>query len=252
MSKLIKLTILLIAILCSITAKATSDLLNDVQVDVRVGYNLGGTTPLNMPASIRKLNSYHLQFAPTIGLMAYKPLKDKWGLTTGLYFENKGMHEDATVKNYRMTMVRGTEKLQGVFIGSVTTKVRQWMFTLPVQLTYPVNKVLLKFGPYASYITSQYFRGWAHDGYLRVDNPTGQKVEIGNDVSSRGDYDFSDDLRRWQVGISLDAVWRIRNRFGIYGSVAWGLTPVHQSDFHTIEQKLYPIYTSIGFTYHIK
>lgn len=59
-----------------------------------------------MPATIRSLDSYKLEPNFSLGLGIYKPLSDKWGLTTGLHLENKGMNIDATVKNYHMAIVR--------------------------------------------------------------------------------------------------------------------------------------------------
>ena len=66
----------------------------------------------------------------------------------GLHFENKGMKTDATVKNYHMKITRGNEELEGMFTGSVVTKVDQSLATIPVQATYDISKkVRVKLGP---------------------------------------------------------------------------------------------------------
>lgn len=218
----------------------------------RLGYNLGGTAPVGMPATIRSLSKYTIKMNATIALDAYKPIDDRWGVMAGFHIENKGMDIDARVKNYHMEMRQGGETLEGRFTGQVVTIVEEWMLTLPLQVTYDISsKVRLKFGPYFSYLLSNKFNGYAYDGYLRVGNPTGEKVEMGTDKASRGDYDFSDDMRKWQFGIDVGADWYFSKRVGTYIDLSWGLSGVFRRHFNTIEQTLYPIYGTIGITYKL-
>ena len=107
-------------------------LMDNIELKMHLGYNIGGTAPVGMPASIRRLNSYTLQPNLVLGVEADKALDDHWGLTLGLQIENKGMKEDARVKNYHEEVVRGGEKLAGMFTGDVTTEVTEWMLTIPL------------------------------------------------------------------------------------------------------------------------
>ena len=229
------------------------DIFGDLRYQVRLGYNIGGTAPVGMPATIRSLDSYKPKMNLLIGLDAYKPLPGKWGIIAGFHYENKGMETDARVKNYHMEMRSGGERLEGLFTGQVVTKVEEWMVTLPLQATYDVSRnVRLKAGTYFSYIMSRDFSGYAYDGYLREGDPTGQKVELGHNEGERGEYDFTDDMRRWQFGIDVGADWYFSKRCGAYADLTWGLSALFNKDFKTIEQKLYPIYGSIGLTYKLK
>lgn len=221
-------------------------------VKARLGYNVGGTMPLGMPASIRKLNSYALQMAPAVGANVLLPIDATRGIQLGLLFEHKAMKEDANVKNYHMEITQGGQTLAGMFTGNVTTKVSQWMLTVPAQAVWRVRKVNLKFGPYVSIVMGQDFSGWAHMGYLRVDDPTGAKVELGEAENERGNYDFTEHLRRVQFGMMLGADWDLSNRLGLYADLNWGMTAAFHSSFHTIEQNLYPIYGQLGITYRIR
>lgn len=132
------------AILCLCSAEAwgqnLGELLHKFTYQARIGYNLGGTAPIGMPATIRTLHSYTLQPNLQLGIDAHYPLNNKWGLMFGLHFEGKGMKIDAGVKNYHMTMVKGGEQLDGVFTGNVITKVDQNLATIPVQATYDVQR----------------------------------------------------------------------------------------------------------------
>lgn len=219
---------------------------------VRVGYDVGGNMPIGLPPEIRKLNSYTPQLNPSVGFDAKLTFNDHWSALASLRFENKGMSEDANVKNYHMEITRGDQKLAGMFTGDVTTKTAEWMLTLPIQAAFRINKVDLRVGPYISYLINREFSGWAHNGYLRKDDPTGAKIELGEGPNERGDYDFSEHMRHWQWGVGLGADWHFGKRMGAYAELNWGVTPTMKSDFHTIEQTLYPIYGTLGLTYRLR
>ena len=267
MKRFMTLAILLTSsILCAFSSnsgnkdKESNSLLRNYQYYARLSYNLGGTAPIGMPATIRTLHSYTLQPNFSLGVDAYHALDKRWGFIVGLHFDNKGMKTDAGVKGYHMKIVRGGEQLEGIFTGSVVTKVDQSQITIPLQGTYDISsKVRIKLGPYISYATSKKFEGWAYDGYLRRQeeghekgDPTGQKVELGHDEGERGEYDFSSDMRNFQYGIDLGADWYITKRWGASVGLTWGLTGVFKKDFTVIEQTMYPIYGNIGVIYHLK
>ena len=94
-----KKTILSLALLAaSALSVHAGGILDDLKYDLRAGYNIGGTMPMGMPASIRSLDAYRPTLSVMLGLGVYKPLTDKWGLTTGSRLENKGM-DIATERN---------------------------------------------------------------------------------------------------------------------------------------------------------
>ena len=219
---------------------------------VRLGYNIGGTAPIGMPATIRKMNKYTFKPNFSLGIDVQKDLWGKWGLLTGIHLENKAMEIDATVKNYHMEMVQGGERLEGMYTGNLVTECQEWMLTVPLMATWRTGKVLLKAGPYVSYVSTRVFEGYVYDGYLREGDPTGLKIELGNEADTRGEYDFSDDLRTLQLGVMVGADWHFGKRLGAYLDLAWGLTEAFHSDFKTIEQSMYPIYASVGLTYNLK
>lgn len=246
-------TILIILLLSVTFVAGANDILEGWEYTARLGYNIGGTMPLGMPASIRSLNKYKLKVDLSIGADAHKRITPLWGVLTGLYLENKAMEVDATVKNYHMAMVQGNEKIEGYYTGSLVTECNEWLLTLPVMLTFNAGeKVLVKCGPYISYLLSRSFKGYVYDGYLRQNDPTGQKIEMGKSENTRGTFDFSDKMRHFQFGVDLGMDWQIANHWGAYADLKWGLSGIHQSSFRTIEQTLYPIFGTLGVIYKIK
>ena len=63
--------VLLLTIAISMWGISLPDSLN---YTFRIGYNIGGTAPVGMPATIRKLNSYDFQPNVSLGLDVHKDL----------------------------------------------------------------------------------------------------------------------------------------------------------------------------------
>jgi len=227
--------------------------MEDLQIRARIGYSIGGTAPIPLPATIRSIDGYRLTPSFMAGFDAQLPLNERWGIMTGLRFENKGMDGDVTTKAYRMEMKKGDTMLNGLFTGHIKQEVTEWMLTLPIQATLKLgSKWTLRGGPYVSLLLSKEFSGIASDGYLRQETPIGAKVNIGNKEGEWATYEFNDDMRNFQFGVSLGADWQFYKNFGASADLNWGLTGIFNSDFKTVEQTLYPIYGTIGFFYKIK
>ena len=245
--------IILIATALFIGNTANAGTLDSLEVKARVGYSIGGTSPLPLPETIRSIESYNLTPSFMVGLDAMLPLSQKWGVMAGLRFENKGMKAAVTTKAYYMEVVKGDQQMAGLFTGHVEQKVKQWMLTIPVQATFKLgNKVMLKGGPYVSFLLNKEFIGIASDGYLRKDNPTGAKILMGSKEGEWATYEFNDDMRSVQFGIGIGADWQVHKRIGLSADLNWGLTGVFPGDFKTVEQTLYPIYGTIGVYYRFK
>ena len=218
-----------------------------LSLKARVGYSIGGTAPIGIPATIRSIEAFRLTPSLMAGVDVNVPLHDHWGLLTGLHIENKAMDTEVTTKGYRMEVVKGDSKIEGLFTGHVQQDVTQWMLTLPVMATYELcQKVTLKAGPYLSLLVDKDFSGIASDGYLRQGTPTGPRVNMGNKKGEWATYDFSDDMRRLQMGVAVGADWQLHPHLGLSADLNWGLTGIFKSDFKTVEQTLYPIYGILG------
>lgn len=247
-----KKTLALLVLFYMTVCAQANNFIKDMNYIVRLGYNIGGTAPIGMPATIRELNKFKIQPNFTLAFDAQKDFWGRWGLLMGVHFEDKGMEVDATVKNYHMAIIQGGDKMEGYYTGRLVTEVDQGMLTVPIQATYRVNKnLLLKLGPYISYVSTRKFSGYVYDGYLRNVVPTGEKINIGNTENTRGNYDFSEDMRSFQFGIDAGIDWQIYRRWGAYADLQWGVTGVHKSSFKTIEQTLYPIFGTVGVIFRL-
>lgn len=241
--------------LCLFGQSQAQKLLENNSYYIRLGYNVGGTAPVGMPATIRSLSRYTLQPNLLIGADVHKHFGGgKWGLMVGLHLEQKDMKVDARVKNYHMAMRIGNEApVRGVFTGQVVSEAGLGMVTIPVLATYDITpKVRIKAGPYVSYAYQTEFSGYAYDGYIREKDPTGTKVMVGIGDAANGTYDFSDSMRNLFFGIDVGADWYFSRRWGASIDLSWGLNGIFKRNFDVIDDTLYPIYANIGVTYKIK
>ena len=253
MKNSIAYTLLIIAASVLIGSTAQAGTPEDLQLKARVGYNIGGTTPIPLPETIRSIESFSLTPSFMVGFDAMLPLSNQWGITAGLRFENKGMKAAVTTKAYFMEVVKGDQKMAGLFTGHVEQEVKQWMLTVPVMATFTLSrKVMLKGGPYMSILLNKGFSGIASDGYLRKDSPTGPKILMGDREGEWATYDFDNNMRRLQFGIDIGVDWQLHKRIGLMADLNWGLTGIFPGDFKTVEQTLYPVYGTIGVFYRLQ
>lgn len=244
-----RIVILILTVGATLVAQAGD---GHLALRARVGYNLGATTPLGMPASVSSIDAYRLTPSVAVGVDMAMPLGARWLLAAGLRFENKAMDADITAQGYHMELRRASESIEGLFTGKVSQQVSQWMLTAPVYAVYECSpRWRLKAGPYLSLLVGRDFSGIASDGYLRQGGPTGPKIAIGDTPGTWATYDFSDEMRRVQVGLMLGADWKPMQRIGFSLDVGIGLTGIFPSDFATVEQTLYPIYGTVGVFYAI-
>lgn len=221
--------------------------LKGLEYSIKAGVNIGGTSPLPLPVEIRSIESYNPTLCTTLEGSVTKWFNNsKWGIETGIRLENKGMKTKARVKNYNMEMISKEEgHVKGRWTGMVSTKVRNSYVTLPLLATYKLTpRWKLQGGAFFSYMLEGDFSGTAYDGYLRDEDPTGEKVYL-----TEATYDFSDDLRRFQFGAQLGADWKAFKHLLVSANLTWGFKDIFKSNFETITFDLYPIYLNVGFGY---
>lgn len=219
------------------------------EVKINAGYNIGGTSPLPLPAEIRKIEKYSPPaFAPHIALEVTRWFNDKWGISAQFTMDYKGFTVRDSVLNLHTEIEMGDETYTGAFTGHNKTKISNSYITVPITATYKISdKWLVQAGLYAAYLYNPGFSGTASDGYIRKGGPTGEKTEV-----DEATFDFSDDLNKIDFGIQVAGEWRFSTEFALRGQLAWGLRPVFPSDFTGMSFDMYNIYGTIGVSYILK
>ena len=219
----------------------------------RVGYTLGGTTPLPLPAEIRSIDAFTPKGGVTVGVDGYKMFARRWGMSLGLHFFYEGFHTSADVKNYHMSLTMDQNTLSGYFTGKDITNTEMWGMIFPLMATFAISpRWNVSAGPYFSTYFHQTFSGKVYDnkqgvGYLRVDDPTGEKVSI--DRSNPATYNFAEHMLQWNGGIELCFDWKAMRHMNVFGKVDWGLSNIWEREFDAVDFKMYPLYATFGVAY---
>ena len=223
---------------------------NHFEHKIIAGFNLGATAPTSIPAEIRSIDAWWPQFTPQLGYNITYKLNRKWGVGSGISLDYKGMGTKATVKYIYTSIViedGSKDALEGYFVGKNETTIKLAYATIPLYAIFKINDSWqVRAGGYASYLFSGKFSGTASNGYIRVNEPTGEKVEI-----TEASFDFNDKLRNFDFGLLVGGEKQINDRFGIYGNLNWGLTPIFPSNFRAIDFNMYNIYLTLGLTYKL-
>lgn len=215
----------------------------------RAGLSIGAATPVGIPASIRKIESYSPGFQPNAEAGFTYRFAEKFGFATSLRFEQKGMSTHARVKGYYTTFNEDgdgqSESVTGYFTGEVETKVRNSYLTVPVHLTYhPDSPFTLKAGGFVSFLASSRFSGSARDGYIRNETPVGEREDIDH-----ASYDFSDNVRKINAGVEIGADYRLSAALFASANLNYAITPLMDRNFKSIDFGLHNIYLNLGIGY---
>jgi hypothetical protein len=217
---------------------------------INAGYNLGGSTPLSMPVEIRAIKKYSfLGFAPHFALETTYWMDDKWGVSAQIACIRKGFTVRDKVKHMHTEIeIDGNADPQtGSFTGDNTTEIRNTYLTVPVLATYRISNTLItQLGVYLAYLYRPYFKGTASNGYIRIGNPTGVRMDISN-----ASFDFSKNQNRFDYGLVLAEEWQFYKNFALKGQLNWGLHSLFPSDFSGISFDMYNIYGTFGISYRL-
>lgn len=242
--------ILALCIASCTAAKADDQAATDgkFQYEINAGFNIGGASPLPLPAEIRKIESYNPDLNLTIGIKTVYMLDSKWGMSAALGFASKGMTTGASVKDYGMEIIQEDSRVKGRWTGKVHTTYNSSQMVIPINAVYRIDpRWQVEAGPYMAIALRNEFKGYVYDGYLRENDPTGEKAVFEGD--SRANYDFNDELRTLQWGLQISGKWMATKHLAINGTLSWGLNGIFKSSFHTVSFAMYPIYLNLGFGY---
>lgn len=226
--------------------------LNEGGFIVRAGYVIGGTTPVPLPAELRKVNSFSPKGGISLGIDGYRMFSKRWGISLGAHFFWEGFRTSAEVKNYYAWLEQEGEITKGYFTGSNITSTEMWGVTFPLLATFRMSpRWNVSLGPYLSYYFKQTFTGEAREneegiGYMRNESPVGEKIPINSQSYPDG---FGDNMIPLNFGVELGFDWKALRHMNVFGKLDWGLTDIWSPNFEAISFKMYPIYATFGVAY---
>ncbi len=217
-----------------------------MEYSLSVGMTLGGSAPLSIPDEINSLEKLCMLPGLSAGAHLRYRFARRWSVESGLRFEMKRMEVDARTTHYNMVLIDldgGT--LQGVWTGYVKTDVSNYYLSVPVLASWQATpRWRMKGGLFFSQLVHKGFMGTVYDGYLRKDNPTGERIDI-----DKARYDFSPGLRRFSWGAEIGSEWRVARHLSLRADFSWGVNNIFKKDFKVLDFPFYPIYFTMGMGY---
>ncbi len=222
-----------------------------IDYSIQAQFSIGGSSPLGLPQTIRKIESYNpgLQVGLEANATKWLGKSKNWGFRSGIRFETKGMKTEARVKNYLTEIVKDDAKVKGYYTGKVETDVQNTYLSVPVLAVYKLSdRWNLYGGLYFSALLDNTFDGNVSNGYLRQNTPTGTKITF--EKGSQASYDFSENVRKFQWGTQIGAEWRMNQHFKLLTDVTYGFNNIMEKDFSSIDFSMHNIYLNVGFGYN--
>ena len=162
------------------------------------------------------------------------------------------MRTEARVKAYEVKSGASWQHPRRLFLGHQPHTRFSTRFALPLQAEWqPLSRWTFSTGPVVEWYFDRSFTGSVTDGYIRVDQPTGRKVEFGSSPKEAPTYDFSNDMARWGFGWQVGADWQVSGRWSLFLQARYVFTNIFRPGFTTVSMKLHPTFVTTGVAYRV-
>ncbi|MDR2813752.1 MAG: PorT family protein [Prevotellaceae bacterium] len=220
----------------------------DFDFKVKAGVNIGGTAPMGIPAQIREIKSFNPLISLSMEADVVRWFGERWGISSGIRFENKGMTTVARVKEYAMRLRTEEGEISGLFTGEVETKVKNGYLNIPLALHYRLSASLnARLGGYYAYLLDPSFTGAAYAGHFRHGSPG---FESNMEMTEPSYYEFSSELSKHDFGLLGGVEWNAFRHLVVSLDLNWGLHTIFAKNFTGISFSMYNVYSNIAFGYH--
>ena len=214
---------------------------------VKAGANIGGTAPMGIPAQVREIKSFNPLISLSMEAGVVRWLDARWGISSGIRFENKGMTTVARVKEYAMRLHLDDGEISGLFTGEVETKVKNGYLNIPLALHYRLLASLnARLGGYYAYLLDPSFTGVACAGHFRQGDPGFEH----NMEMERQPYEFSSELSKHDFGLFGGVEWNAFRHLVVSFDLSWGLHTIFVKGFTGVSFPMYNVYSNVAFGYH--
>ena len=151
------------------------------------------------------------------------------------------------LRNYKLSVtLQDDGRKEGYFTGDIENKTMSHYITLPLLAVFrPSDKWDVFGGFYLSWAFSRKFVGKAHNGSIR-ETPLHDRIAVRN-----GTYDYSSDIRKYDIGAKVGAAYYISKKVSIQAEVQIGFIDQLDPSTRKIDQSLYNVFLNIGAAYRL-
>lgn len=211
-----------------------------------IGIGTGASAPIPIPNRISKM-SWTPRLCVLVGYDLRYQFGPKTGLKTGLQVKHVGMSAEAKVYQMFTQAIVDESEVSGYFTGYNETVLHATYLSLPLQFSFsPNSNWRFDAGLFAALKIQGHFSGAVKNGYIRITDPTGEKVEVGYEP-----FDFSEFIAPFNYGIEITATRSFGSRWAAWFDLSWALNSTFKEAFRGLEYKMYNIYGLFGVDYRL-
>lgn len=224
------------------------------------GLNIGATAPVPFPSSHLDIKSVKIKINPQLGTNIIYNINEKWGLGTGLTVDWKSMNVNTKVHDVHssITIPSAVEDipagsiLNGHIEGRSNTKTNLIYLTQPIFVTYKFNQYWqIRAGGYISEALKRNFNGSVTQVKIIADKINGNPVSGLEKEIPYATYDFSNNVRKIELGLLAGGEYKLNNKLGIYANFTWALNPFFSGE-NPVDFTTRNIFGNIGVSYRLK
>lgn len=243
-----KTILLLIATLLTVNilhAQDADTAVSPLQHSVALGIGTGASSPIPIPNRISEM-SWTPRLCVLVGYDLRYRLGTKIGFKTGLQIKHVGMSAEAKVYQMFTQAIVEESEVSGYFTGYNETVLHSTYISLPLQFSFYHKSWKFDAGLFAALKIQGHFSGAVKSGYIRIEEPTGEKVEVGYEP-----FDFSEYIAPFNYGIEITTTRNFDDRWSARFDLSWALNSTFKDAFRGLEYKMYNIYGLFGIGYKL-
>jgi len=244
--KTILLLITTLLIVNVLRAQDTVTAVSPLQQGFALGIGTGASSPIPIPNRISEM-SWTPRLCVMVGYDLRYRFGAKTGVKTGLQIKHVGMSAEAKVYQMFTQAIVDESEVSGYFTGYNETVLHATYLSLPLQFSFsPTSNWTFDAGLYLARKLQGHFSGAVKNGYIRITDPTGEKVEVGYEP-----FDFSEFIAPFNYGLEFTATRSFGSRWAAWFDLSWALNSTFKEAFRGLEYKMYNIYGLFGVNYRL-
>lgn len=228
----------------AVCAQSATERPSRFEFDFNLGLGVGGSVPVPIPNTISEM-SWSPDLCFTFGYNERFAITRSFGVKLGVQIEHVGMDAVAEVSQIHTQAIVDGDKVEGIFNGRNETHLRVTYLRIPLLLSLkPGSKWNFCAGMHASFKLTGTFEGAVSDGYIRMGDATGERVNI--DGKSPYPDNFSDEIAGFVWGPEIMVERYFNKNVSVFADINASLNSVLKPDFKGLDFQMYNFYAFLG------
>lgn len=212
-----------------------------------LGVDIGGAIPFplsDIPEGARGSSKIN----PSLGLGFEYQFTPKWSVGIQVNYHVLEFSGEAEVISQPFYFNNHQEILY--FSGETNTNIELRLIEFPVVVIYNLSpRWSLLAGTYYSRIIDGAFDTQGKNGIYSNDKTITDNAQLPNLSAPTIDYNFNDDLDKWDAGLLIGYRYEIVNRLSFHTHLTFGFKSLFKPEFNNIDYEMYQLRLNAGLSF---